>query len=68
MAQTPNSFPPRVLQLMKRIETETDRETLMQLFEELNLLANANERRMQPSKKTVLRHWLRTKRRRKVST
>lgn len=68
MPHTPNIPPTRVLQLIKRIEVETDRETLVQLFTELNLLVNGEERRVQRNKKTVPLHWLRPKQQKNGST
>lgn len=48
------NFPsPRVLQLMRRIESEKDRGTLEQLFWELNVLLNEDDRRRQPSGKLL---------------
>ena len=48
------NFPsPRVLQLMRRIESEKDRGTMEQLFWELNVLLNEDDRRRQPSGKLL---------------
>ena len=65
MPETSHFQSSRVLQLMKRIEVEKDRETLAQLFLELNLLANENEQGATPKQKVPLR-WLRSKRQRKA--
>ena len=52
MPKVINFFSPRVLQLMKQIEAEKDREKLAQLFLELNLLLNQNNSRVEVSKKS----------------
>ena len=44
-------FSPRVLELMKQIEYEKDQEALAQLFLELNLVLNQNDRRLALIKK-----------------
>jgi hypothetical protein len=46
MPQTANFLSPRVLQLMKRIEIEKDREKLAQLFLELNLKLNQHDQKV----------------------
>jgi hypothetical protein len=51
MPKVINFFSPRVLQLMKQIETEKDQERLAQLFLELNLALNQNDRKVRLSKK-----------------
>ena len=51
MPKVVNFFSPRVLQLMKQIETEKDQEKLAQLFLELNLVLNQNEQRLALTKK-----------------
>ena len=52
MPKVTNFFSPRVLQLMKQIETQTDQGELAQLFLELNLVLNQNERRLPVIKKS----------------
>ncbi len=52
MPQVVNFFSPRVLQLMKQIEAEKDQEKLAQLFLELNLVLNQNDRRLALTKKS----------------
>ena len=47
-----NFHSPRVLQLMRQIEIERDRETLAQLFLELNLVLNQNDRKVRSGKKS----------------
>ena len=51
MPQTLNFLSPRVLELMRRIETEKDQDTLAQLFFELNLLINHNDENVRSRKK-----------------
>jgi hypothetical protein len=51
MPQILNFLSPRVLELMRRIETEKDRDTLAQLFLELNLLTNQNDENVRSRKK-----------------
>ena len=52
MPKVINFLSPRVLQLMKQIETEKDQEKLAQLFLELNLVLNQNDRRLALTKKS----------------
>ena len=51
MTQILNFPSPRVLRLMKQIEIEKDRDTLAQLFLDLNVLLNDDEQRTPVSKK-----------------
>ena len=51
MPKVLNFFSPRVLQLMRQIETEKDQEKLTQLFLELNLALNQYDRKVRLSKK-----------------
>ncbi len=51
MPQILNFLSPRVLELMRRIETEKDRDTLAQLFLELNLLINQKDENVRSGKK-----------------
>lgn len=51
MRKVSNFFSPRVLQLMKQIETEKDQGKLAQLFLELNLILNQYDRKVRLSKK-----------------
>ena len=51
MPQTLIFLSPRVLELMRRIETEKDQDTLAQLFLELNLLINHNDENVRSRKK-----------------
>jgi len=53
MPQTASFLSPRVLELMKRIESEKDRQTLAQLFLELNVMLNGYDRKLRPMKKRV---------------
>jgi len=53
MPQTASFLSPRVLELMKRIESEKDRQTLAQLFLELNVMLNEYDRKLRPMKKRV---------------
>lgn len=50
MPQILNFLSPRVLELMRRIETEKDRDTLAQLFLELNLLIHQNDENVRSRK------------------
>ena len=50
MPQILNFLSPRVLELMRRIETEKDRDTLAQLFLELNFLINQNDENVRSRK------------------
>ena len=51
MPKVINFFSPRVLQLMKQIEAEKDKEKLARLFLELNLVLNQRDRRLALTKK-----------------
>lgn len=51
MPKVVNFFSPRVRQLMKQIEAEKDKQKLAQLFLELNLVLNQNDRRLALTKK-----------------
>lgn len=59
MPHTLNTPTTRVVQLMKRIEVEEDRDTLVQLFTEPNLLLDGQEQTVTPTKKTAPLYWLR---------
>jgi hypothetical protein len=52
MPKIVNFFMPRVLELMKQIEAENDEEVLAQLFLELKLALNQNNRKVRLSKKS----------------
>ena len=52
MPKVVNFFSPRVLELMKQIEVEKDQETLAQLFLELNVILNQNDRKGRSMKKS----------------
>ena len=51
MPKVDNFFSARVLELMKQIEIEKDRETLEQLFKELNLVLNQSDQELQHREK-----------------
>ena len=53
MPNLKNFLSPRVLQLMKQIETEKDQEALAQLLLELNLVLNHNDEELRSSRKVA---------------